>query len=157
MKNIYYYSFNIGRVGIVDQDGFIVELLFVNSKRSDDYKEVETKLIKNAYSQLDEYFKGTRKTFDLPLNPNGTIFQKKVWNALLEVNYGELKSYKDVAVSIGNQKACRAVGLANNKNPIPIIIPCHRIIGSNGKLVGYALGLDMKQSLIDLEKSNVRS
>ena len=92
----------------------------------------------------------------MPLHPNGTEFQIKVWKALTEIPYGETRSYKDIAISIGNEKACRAVGMANNKNPIPIIIPCHRVIGANKKLVGYAGGLDLKERLLDLEGISVQ-
>ncbi len=87
----------------------------------------------------------------MPLNPNGTVFQKKVWNALCNIPYGETRSYKQVAEAVGNNKASRAVGMANNKNPIMIVIPCHRVIGSNGSLVGYAGGLDIKEKLLFLE------
>lgn len=107
-----------------------------------------------AKKQLDEYFAGERKVFDLPITFNGTDFQKKVWRALCEIPYGETRSYKEIAITIGNEKACRAVGMANNKNPITIIVPCHRVIGSNSKLVGYAGGLDMKKGLLELEKNN---
>lgn len=104
--------------------------------------------------QLDEYFKGERKSFDFKYELRGTEFQKKVWNALINIPYGETCSYKDIAINIGNEKASRAVGMANNKNPITIVIPCHRVIGANGKLVGYFGGLDMKKGLLKLEKEN---
>ena len=91
--------------------------------------------------------------FDLPLDPIGTEFQKKVWQALKEIPFGETRSYGEIAKLIGNEKASRAVGMANNKNPIAIIIPCHRVIGANGKLVGYAGGLDLKEKLLKLEKN----
>lgn len=107
-----------------------------------------------AKKQLDEYFAGDRKVFDLPITFNGTDFQKKVWRALCDIPYGETRSYKDIAIAIGNENACRAVGMANNKNPITIIVPCHRVIGSNSKLVGYAGGLDMKKGLLEMEKNN---
>lgn len=101
---------------------------------------------------LNAYFSGELKSFDLKLAPEGTEFQKSVWKALCEIPYGETQSYKDVAISVGKPKACRAVGLANNRNPIAIIIPCHRVIGSNGKLTGYASGLDVKEFLLKLEQ-----
>lgn len=104
--------------------------------------------------QLCEYFNKERKIFDIKLNLKGSEFQKKVWNELLKIPYGTLCTYKDIAIKIGNKKASRAVGMANNKNNIPIIIPCHRVIGSNKKLVGYAYGLNMKEQLINLEKNN---
>ncbi len=108
--------------------------------------------INEALVQLDEYFAGKRKQFDLLLNPKGTEFQKKVWNELSNIKFGETVSYKDIADSIGNIKSVRAVGNANNKNPLPIIVPCHRVIGSNGKLIGYAGSLWRKRWLLDFEK-----
>ncbi len=112
----------------------------------------ETPLIREAAKQLKEYLSGKRKTFDLSLDPEGTPFQKAVWKTLTGIPYGETRTYKDIAERIGNPKACRAVGMANNKNPIAILIPCHRVIGAGGKLVGYAGGLDIKKKLLDLEK-----
>lgn len=104
--------------------------------------------------QLEEYFAGRRRTFDLPIQPQGTDFQKSVWQALCEIPYGKTASYGDVARKIGNSKACRAVGMANNRNPIAIIIPCHRVVGADGKLTGYAGGLDKKEFLLKLEDEN---
>lgn len=104
-----------------------------------------------AVRQLKEYFNGERRTFDLPLRLKGTAFQMKVWEALQDINYGETKSYKDIAQAIGNPKAVRAVGSANNHNPVPIVVPCHRVIGSSGSLVGYGGGLDKKVTLLELE------
>lgn len=104
-----------------------------------------------AKLQLREFFAGERQTFELDLNPAGTAFQRSVWQQLRAIPFGELHSYKDIATALGNPKASRAVGMANNKNPIPIIIPCHRVIGADKKLVGYAYGLPMKKQLIELE------
>jgi methylated-DNA-[protein]-cysteine S-methyltransferase len=104
--------------------------------------------------QFEAYFSGKLKSFDLNLAFEGTDFQKAVWKALCEIPYGETRTYKDIAASIGKPKACRAVGLANNRNPIAIVVPCHRVIGSNGKLVGYASGLDVKEFLLELEKAD---
>ena len=109
-------------------------------------------LSESAIEQLNEYFTGKRKDFDLPLAPSGTHFQQKVWAQLQKIPYGQTRSYKDIAQSVGSPKGFRAVGMANNKNPIAIVIPCHRVIGADGSLVGYGGGLDMKQSLLDLEK-----
>ncbi|WP_275938794.1 methylated-DNA--[protein]-cysteine S-methyltransferase [Paenibacillus lutrae] len=103
--------------------------------------------------QLDEYFIGRRKEFDLPIDLRGTEFQRRVWTALLKVPYGDTASYKDIAESIGAPKAVRAVGGANNRNPVPILVPCHRIIGASGQLVGYAGGLNIKTTLLQLEIS----
>lgn len=105
--------------------------------------------------QLTEYFQGKRTSFNLKLNPTGTEYQQQVWKTLAQIPYGEVFSYKEVAQLTGNEKASRAVGLANNRNPIPIIIPCHRVVGANKKLVGYAYGLEMKQDLLNQEKINL--
>lgn len=110
-----------------------------------------TSFTDKTFQELNEYFNGNRKSFDIPYELIGTEFQKKVWTELTKIPYGETRTYKQIAQAIGNEKACRAVGLANNKNPIPIIIPCHRVIGANGKLVGYGLGIEMKESLLELE------
>jgi methylated-DNA-[protein]-cysteine S-methyltransferase len=101
--------------------------------------------------QILEYFEGKRRQFSLPLNPGGTVFQNRVWEALCAIPYAEVRTYKEVASKVGNPKASRAVGMANAKNPIPIIIPCHRVIGSNGTLTGFAHGLAAKQMLLHLE------
>ena len=113
-----------------------------------------TPLLADAVRQLDEYFAGNRKIFDIPLYLEGSPFQLKVWEALQAIPYGEVVTYKDIADSIGNPKAVRAVGMANHHNPIAIIVPCHRVIGAGGKLVGYAGGLNIKQYLLDLESKN---
>ncbi|MDE7404467.1 MAG: methylated-DNA--[protein]-cysteine S-methyltransferase [Lachnospiraceae bacterium] len=115
-------------------------------------EEPETELLKTAGTQLIEYFQGKRKEFSLPLSPQGTEFQKKVWEALCTIPYGQTRSYGEIATQIGNPKACRAVGGANNKNPIMIFIPCHRVIGADGSLVGFGGGLRAKRYMLDLEK-----
>ncbi|UFJ62909.1 methylated-DNA--[protein]-cysteine S-methyltransferase [Brevibacillus sedimenti] len=107
--------------------------------------------------QLEEYFAGTRKTFDIPLDMYGTPFQKAVWTELTRIPYGETRSYKEIALSIGAAKAVRAIGGANNRNPIPIVVPCHRVIGSNGALVGYGGGLSIKAHLLALEGAHAAS
>lgn len=108
-------------------------------------------VIKKAKTELEEYFAGKRKSFTVPAKPGGTDFQKKVWAALRDIPYGETASYGEIAKRIGDPKACRAVGMANNRNPIAIIIPCHRVIGAGGALTGYAGGLDKKEFLLKLE------
>ena len=105
-----------------------------------------------AEKQLNEYFSGKRKVFDLPLEFIGTDFQKKVWQALLTIPHGKKLSYSELAAKIGSPKACRAVGLANSRNPISIVVPCHRVIGKNGRLTGFAGGLEVKDFLLNLEK-----
>ena len=113
-----------------------------------------TELLSMATIQLDEYIQGKRTTFSLPFKLTGTPFQLAVWKELQNIPYGQTTSYKEIAQKINKPKACRAVGMANNKNPLPIIIPCHRVIGSNGKLIGYAGGLNLKNYLLELEKSH---
>jgi methylated-DNA-[protein]-cysteine S-methyltransferase len=138
-----------------DEEG-LKHVIFLKGEK---LMEIPDNWIKNkeffreAERQLEDYFSGKLKSFDLKLASSGTDFQKAVWKALCEIPYGETRSYKDIAASIGNPKACRAVGLANNRNPIAIIVPCHRVIGSTGKLVGYASGLDVKDFLLKLEKA----
>jgi methylated-DNA-[protein]-cysteine S-methyltransferase len=157
MKSIFYYNTKIGRISIEENGTSITKLDFISKDVQEDIIEKnETVLLKQAINELNEYLDGNRSSFDLPLEPKGTEFQKKVWNALKEIPYGETRSYGEIAKIIGNEKASRAVGMANNKNPIAIIVPCHRVIGANGKLVGYAGGLDLKEKLLELEKNNAK-
>lgn len=116
----------------------------------------ETALLQEAKEQLEEYFDGKRREFDLPISLHGTDFQKKVWNVLRSIPYGETLSYGEVALRIGNPKASRAVGGANNKNPVMIIVPCHRVIGADGSLTGFGGGLPAKEYLLALEKGNFK-
>jgi len=116
----------------------------------------ETPLLKKAAEQLKDYLAGNRQIFDLPLDPKGTEFQKAVWRTLPDIPFGEICSYKQIAQAIDNPKACRAVGMANNKNPILIVIPCHRVIGSDGSLVGYDGGIALKEKLLKLEGFEVK-
>lgn len=111
-----------------------------------------TKLLEDAKTQLQEYFSGQRKEFTLPLSMKGTEFQKRVWSALQRIPYGETRSYKEIAEMAGCPKGFRAVGMANNRNPVAIVVPCHRVIGADGSLVGYGGGLDVKIALLELEK-----
>ena len=152
MKNIYFYTVSIGTIGIVEQDGAIIGAYFQGETVPADAEMNETPLLREAGQQLSEYLDGKRKQFSLPLAPVGTDFQRTVWNALIAIPYGETRTYAQIAQQIGSSKAARAVGLANNRNPIPIIIPCHRVIGADGSLVGYAGGLEMKRFLLALEQ-----
>jgi methylated-DNA-[protein]-cysteine S-methyltransferase len=158
MKNVFFYEYPVGTLGIAEhtdsprEGGAICRVFFAAEERLEGFTVNETPLIRKAAAQLAEYFDGKRKTFVLPLALQGTAFQISVWKALQRIPAGETRSYKDVAALIGNPKACRAVGMANNRNPIAIIIPCHRVIGKNGNLTGYAGGLPVKQYLLDLEK-----
>lgn len=115
----------------------------------------ESPLLQEAARQLTAYFQGQLRDFSLPLRPEGTAFQRSVWEQLQRIPYGQTCSYGDIARACGNPKASRAVGMANNRNPISIIIPCHRVIGANGKLVGYGGGLDIKIRLLELEKTTL--
>ena len=151
MHCIYKYNSIIGDIFISADENFLLSVQFVNHNF---IENKENKIIRQTIKQLDEYFNGIRKKFELPLNPKGTEFQKKVWLQLMNIPYGKTATYKDIATLIGNTNASRAVGNANNKNPIAIIIPCHRVIGSNNKLTGYAGGLDKKEKLLNLEKNN---
>ncbi len=151
MHCIYKYNSIIGDIFISADENFLLSVQFVNHNFIENQ---ENKIIRQTIKQFDEYFRGKRKKFELPLNPKGTEFQKKVWLQLMNIPYGKTATYKDIATLIGNTNASRAVGNANNKNPIAIIIPCHRVIGSNNKLTGYAGGLDKKEKLLNLEKNN---
>lgn len=143
MKNTFYYETSIGKIQIVENGKAITNVCFGECVLKD-IIIIETPLLKKAGEQLKQYLNGKRKIFDLPLEPKGTEFQAKVWKALEKIPYGKTYSYKDIAIDIGNVNAARAVGMANNKNTIPIFIPCHRVIGANGKLVGYAGGSNTK-------------
>lgn len=146
--NSFTYKTPVGNITVEDNGEFVTAVSF-SKKRSSDK---ESELAKITYFQLQEYFQKKRKEFQIPVKPVGTDFQRLVWKSLREIPYGQVVSYKDIAQKIGNPKACRAVGMANNKNPIAIIIPCHRVIGKDGSLTGYAGGLDLKKYLLDLEK-----
>jgi len=158
---MFYDYFETGLIGTLtlvgDEEG-LRHIVFPKEKspmiiRSDWKKKSE--FFAPVKAQLRAYFKGELKNFDLALAPVGTPFQLKVWQALRTIPYGELVSYKTLAEAIGNPKAVRAVGGANGKNPIPIIVPCHRCIGSDGSLIGFGGGLDTKKRLIDLERSTL--
>ncbi|HIR02071.1 MAG TPA: methylated-DNA--[protein]-cysteine S-methyltransferase [Candidatus Aveggerthella stercoripullorum] len=113
-----------------------------------------SELTNRTANELQEYLAGKRTAFDIPLAPAGTDFQRAVWKALQNIPYGQTRSYADIAAVVGNPKATRAVGSANNRNPIAVLIPCHRVVGANGKLTGYAGGLALKQRLLDLERAH---
>ncbi len=115
----------------------------------------ESSLLLQARREVEEYFQGNRREFSVKLNLVGSEFQIRVWKELMKIPYGETRSYKDIAEGINCPKGYRAVGLANNKNPIAIIVPCHRVVGSNGKLVGYSGGLDIKEKLLKIENDNL--
>lgn len=153
MKKAFFYNMSIGRIGIAEDGKGITDVFFDAADRPKDSLLEETELLNEAAKQLVDYLAGKRKDFELPLRPEGTEFQKLVWEALRTIPYGETRTYKQIAEQIGNPKACRAVGMANNKNPISIIIPCHRVIGSNRRLVGYGGGIELKKKLLELENN----
>jgi len=159
MKTFYSYTYGgVGKIEIGTESKRITDVHFAKSfVPPSEYSRKETPLHRKAAEQLREYFDGKLKVFDLPIAPVGTEFQIRCWEALLQVPYGETRSYGDIARAAGSPKGFRAVGMANNRNPIAMIIPCHRIIGSDGKLVGYGGGLDIKVFLLELERKNAHS
>lgn len=165
-----YIDSPVGVLQLVEKDGALTHVLFC-SRRSPKpptekghevlasvggktvyFEEAKTPLLAEVERQLTEYFHGERTVFDIPLAPEGTPFQLKAWEGLQTIPYGETRTYKQMAEYAGSPRGYRAIGLANNRNPISIIVPCHRVIGSDGKLVGFGGGLDTKQLLLDLEK-----
>ena len=149
-----YYESPVGALTLAENEGRLVCLLF--GKRQIDMPYGENDFLRGVMAQLDAYFAGERRSFDIPIEMRGTPFQKKVWTALQSIPYGSTVSYKELAEMIGSPKACRAVGSANNKNPISIIVPCHRVIGADGKLTGYGGGVDNKAYLLKLEQKKER-
>lgn len=158
-KGVAFYKFEYGLIKINYENNKVIGINVLkdgaNSEKLNLYnKDVKTPLTELVYKEFVEYFLGKRKVFDFPFELRGTEFQKKVWQELLKIPYGEVRSYKEIAIGIGNSKACRAVGGANNKNPLLVLVPCHRVVGSNGTLTGYAAGLDLKALFLNLEKKN---
>ena len=137
----------VGAVRVTERDGAIVRLAFGADTQAQD----DSDLLREAVRQLQAYFAGRLQRFDLPLAPEGTSFQQQVWRELSAIPYGQTRSYLQIAQAIGRGKACRAVGRANHLNPIPLIIPCHRVIGADGSPGGYAGGADIKRTLLRLE------
>lgn len=149
MNGFMIYEFPVGRLKIDYNDHAVTGI-----NRTVEQGGEPSPISDAAAKELQEYFEGKRKSFEVPIDTHGTVFREKVWAALREIPYGETRSYKDIAIAVGNEKACRAVGGANNKNPISIITPCHRVIGAGGAMVGYGGGLDMKEFLLALERKN---
>ena len=141
----------IGCLEIAEEGQFLTHLLFNDKKSPADVVEKSTPFLQMVAGQLKEYLAGKRKEFDIPLKLSGTVFQLAVWNVLQTIPYGETRSYREVAEQVGSPKACRAVGMANHRNPIAIIVPCHRVIGADGSLTGFGGGLELKRQLLELE------
>jgi methylated-DNA-[protein]-cysteine S-methyltransferase len=151
MINTAFYSSPIGIIQIEEENNAITVVSFIDEAVVPKQKSAGNNILTQAIQQLDEYFKGNRTLFDLPLQPAGTNFQQTVWNELLKIPYGDVATYLQMAKRLGNIKVIRAAASANGKNPIGIIIPCHRVIGADGKLTGYAGGLHRKQWLLEHE------
>lgn len=152
MERFAYLSSPVGTLTLTEEEGALTGLYFGRLSRQG--QEVLSPVLEETARQLSEYFSGKQREFSLPLSPKGTKFQLRVWRALETIPYGETRSYGDMARLIGSPKACRAVGMANHRNPISIIVPCHRVVGANGSLTGYGGGLDVKRFLLDLEQKN---
>lgn len=154
MKAIVFFDGLLGRYALEENEGQLTRM-WVGDRITLAPADVdirETPLLKEAKAQLDAYFAGRLKLFELPLAPAGTEFQMKVWNALCTIPYGETITYGQLAGRLGNANASRAVGMANSRNPLPVFIPCHRVVGTGGKLTGYTGGLDIKVKLLQLEQ-----
>ena len=147
-----YFRTIIGQFGLLEEDGKLVGVLLPGEDMPAGVEIDETELLLEGQRQLEAYLNGELKEFTLPISFKGTDFMKRVWSCLREIPYGETRSYLEIAEAAGNSKAARAVGLANNKNPLPIIVPCHRVIGGKGKLTGYRGGLSLKAQLLELER-----
>ncbi len=144
----------VGEITLIASDEALQAVLF-SVAAPHATKSVDHPVLKKTARQLQEYFEGSRKDFDLPLAPEGTIFQKKAWSQLLKIPYGKTISYGEQAERLGDSRKARAVGTANSQNPISIIIPCHRVIGKNGALTGYAGGLSVKKFLLEFEQGHL--
>lgn len=151
MKGFAVYEFPFGLLRIDYEDDCVIFLKKIEGTTS--YGQ-RTAFSDHVFAQVQEYLQGQRKSFSFPYRLKGTDFEEKVWQALLQIPYGETRTYKEIATAIGNPRSSRAVGMANNRNPITLAVPCHRVIGSNGKLTGYAGGLEMKKKLLALERKN---
>jgi methylated-DNA-[protein]-cysteine S-methyltransferase len=146
------YESPIGCLRLLSDGRTLVRVEFPDRHGSDGVKR-DDPVLEQAQRELTEYFAGQRRCFDVPVGAAGTAFQQQVWESLRGIPYGELRSYRDIADSIGKPRAVRAVGAANGRNPLPIVVPCHRVIGSDGKLTGFAGGLETKRQLLVLEGS----
>jgi methylated-DNA-[protein]-cysteine S-methyltransferase len=157
MKNFIVYNSPTGPLRIVENGIGITNIDFLTNKSENpaEMEEKESLLLQTAAKQISEYFSGKRTRFDVKLDLYGTDFQKRVWNVLCTIPYGETRTYKQIAECAGCPKGARAVGFANHCNPVSIIVPCHRVIGADGSLTGYAAGLTIKQMLLDFEQQNL--
>jgi methylated-DNA-[protein]-cysteine S-methyltransferase len=160
MKNFFIYEFHPAvRLFVAEESGKLTDVRFKppSSFKSEGFRASESSVLREAKEQLLEYFAGKRRVFDLPISLSGTDFELSCWEALRAIPYAKTQSYAGVARAIGRPRAFRAVGGANHRNPVAIIVPCHRVVGSDGSLVGFGGGLDVKKFLLDLERSNASS
>jgi len=143
----------IGKIGIAEEDGSITRLIFEGDAPPAEAELCATPLLREAFSQLHAYLAGERTDFTLPFAPTGTAFMLSAWQELCRIPYGGTASYRELAAAAGSPKGARAAGMACNRNPLPIFIPCHRVVGASGRLTGYGGGLDLKEKLLALEKN----
>ena len=153
MKNYAVYRLKYGNF-LIEEEGGAITGITITDENTNDFG-TPTPLTDSVAEELSEYFSGKRKEFTFKYELHGTEFQKKVWQELTKIPYGETRTYGQIAAEVGNPKASRAVGMANNRNPIVIAVPCHRVIGANGSLTGYAYGIEMKENLLKMEKENI--
>ena len=159
MNSHIYINDVIGKIRITEDDHAIVGIEFVNGGGElcapGECDSESQALLDKAYQQIDEYVRGEREEFALPIRLEGTEFQKEVWSALLTIPYGETRTYGEIAEMVNRPKASRAVGMANNRNKLPIVIPCHRVIGRDGRLIGYNGGIELKKKLLEIERKGL--
>lgn len=145
------YTFSCGTFRVEEEGGSIASLTVLDALPAD--RGTPTPLTHRMAQQMEEYFQGIRTSFDIPYTLQGTRFQKRVWEALCQIPYGQTRSYRDIAQAVGSPRAYRAVGMANHRNPVMLLVPCHRVIGADGSLGGYAGGVALKQFFLDLEQN----
>lgn len=155
MSPILYRDYPIGTLGLMDDGQGLSRVFLKQEGVKYDFPEGETSLTGQAAAELDEYFSGRRNTFTVPLSPYGTEFQLAVWRALRDIPYGQTRTYGEIAAAVGRPKAARAVGMANHDNPLLIFTPCHRVVGKDGSLTGFACGLEVKRRLLELESIQI--
>jgi len=150
-RTILFFDTELGRLGVAEEEGLLTDVVLPGSSLDGPMNEDATPVLLLAREQLMQYLSGDRKRFDLPLMVNGPSFSMKVWRSLMEIPYGERRTYGQISRSIGHPRSSRAVGQACHRNPLPIIVPCHRVVGANGDLTGYAGGIAIKEKLLEIE------
>ena len=153
MKKAFFYDMDIGRIGIAENGRAVTNVFFGNTVAPDAYQQEETALLQQAAREIREYLEGARRVFCVPVEMEGTCFEKAVWQELCAIPYGQTRTYGELARGLGKPGASRAVGRANGRNPLSLLVPCHRVIGAGGKLTGYAGGVAVKEKLLSLERT----